>query len=56
MPEGKRPLGRQKLMWVDNIKMNLGDIRWSGMEWIDLAGDKGKWRALVNTVLNHRAA
>jgi hypothetical protein len=41
-------------MWVDNIKMDLREIRWDGMEWIDLAEDRDQWRALVNTVMNLR--
>jgi hypothetical protein len=48
----KRPLGRIIRRWVDNIKMDLRNIRSSGMNWIDLAQDKDQWRALVNTVLN----
>jgi hypothetical protein len=51
-PEGKRPLGRPRRMWVDNIKMNLGEIGWGGMDWVDLAQDNDQWRALVNTVMN----
>jgi hypothetical protein len=52
--EGKRPLGRSRRRWVDNIKMDLGEIGWDGMDWIDLAQDRGQWTALVNTVMNHR--
>jgi hypothetical protein len=51
-PEGKRPLGRPRGKWVDNIKMDLREIGWSGMDWIDLAEDRDHWRALVNTVMN----
>jgi hypothetical protein len=54
MPEGKRPLGRPRRRWVDNIKMNHRWIGWDGMDWIDLAQDRDKWRALVNTVMNIR--
>jgi hypothetical protein len=50
-PEANRPLGRQRSRWVDNIKMDLGEIGWDGMEWIKLAQDKDEWRALVNTML-----
>jgi hypothetical protein len=50
--EGKRPLGRPKREWVDNIKMNLREIGWDGRDWIDLAQDRDQWRALVNTVMN----
>jgi hypothetical protein len=38
-------------MWVDNIKMDLGEIRWGGVDWIDLTQDRDQWRALVNTVM-----
>jgi hypothetical protein len=48
-PEGKRPLGRPRRRWVDSIKM---DLRYDGMDWIDLAQDRDQWRALVNTVMN----
>jgi hypothetical protein len=51
-PEGKRPLGRPRCRWVDNIKMDLREIGWGGMDWIDLAQDRDRWRALVNTVIN----
>jgi hypothetical protein len=54
MPEGKRPLGRPRRRWVDNIKMDLREIRWDGGDWIDMAQDRDQWRALVNTVLNLR--
>jgi hypothetical protein len=54
MPEGKRPLGRRRRKWVDNIKMDLREIRWDGMDWIDLAQNRYQWRALVNTVMNLR--
>jgi hypothetical protein len=40
--------------WVDNIKMNLREIRWDGMDWIDLSQDRDQWRALVNMMMNHR--
>jgi hypothetical protein len=53
-PEGKRPLGRPKRRWVDNIKMDLREIRWDGLDWIDMAQDRDQWRALANTVLNLR--
>jgi hypothetical protein len=52
--EGKRPLRRPRHRWVDIIKMDLREIGWSGMDWIDLAQDRSQWRALVNTVLNLR--
>jgi hypothetical protein len=53
-PEGKRPLGRQRRRWVDNIKMDLGEIGWDSRDWIELAQDRDQWRALVNTVINLR--
>jgi hypothetical protein len=51
-PEAKRPLGRARRMWVDNIKMDLRETGWDGMDWIDLAQDRDQWRALVNKVMN----
>jgi hypothetical protein len=53
-PEGKRPLGRRRCMWVGNIKIDLREIGWEVMDWIDLAQDRDRWRALVNTVMNLR--
>jgi hypothetical protein len=53
-PEGKRPLGRPRRRWVDNIKMELKEIGWDGREWINLAQDRDQWRALVNAVMNLR--
>jgi hypothetical protein len=53
-PEGKRPLGRPRRGWVGNIKMDLREIGWGDMDWIDLAEGRDQWRALVNTVLNLR--
>jgi hypothetical protein len=53
-PEGKRPLGRPRRRWVDNIKMDLRMIGWDGVDWIDLAQDRDQWRALVNTIMNLR--
>jgi hypothetical protein len=55
-PEGKRPLGRPRRRWVDNIKMDLLEIGWGGVDWIDLAQDRVNWRALVNAVMNLRVA
>jgi hypothetical protein len=51
-PEEKRPLGRPRCRWVDNIKMNLLEICWGSVDWIGLAQDRDKWRALVNAVMN----
>jgi hypothetical protein len=53
-PEGKRPLGRPRRRWVDNIKMDLSDVGWDSMDWIDMAQDRDHWRAIVNTVMNLR--
>jgi hypothetical protein len=53
-PEGKRPLGRHRRGWEDNIKMDLREIGWGGMNWSDLAHDWDQWRALVNTVMKLR--
>jgi hypothetical protein len=53
-PEGKRPLGRPRCGWVNNIKMDLLEIGWGGVDWIGLAQDTDKWRALVNAVMNLR--
>jgi hypothetical protein len=53
-PEGKRPLGRRRCRWVDNIKMDLREIGWDVMEWIDVGRDRDQWRALANTVMNLR--
>ena len=51
-PEGKRPLGRPKYIWEDNIKMDLQEVECGGMDWIDLAQDRDRWRALVNALMN----
>jgi hypothetical protein len=51
---GKRPLGRPRRRWVDNIRMDLGEVDWGDVDWIDLAQDRNRWRALVNSVLNLR--
>jgi hypothetical protein len=53
-PEGKRPLGRPRCRWVDDVKMYLRGTGWGGMDWIDLAQDRDQWRALVNTVMSLR--
>jgi hypothetical protein len=53
-PGGKRPLGRPRSRWVDNIKMDLGEIGWDGVAWIELAQDRDQWRAVVNTVMKLR--
>jgi hypothetical protein len=51
-PEGKRPLGRPRRRWVDNIKMDLREVGWDGRDWIDLAQDRERWRGYVNAVMN----
>jgi hypothetical protein len=51
-PEVKRPLGRPRGWWVDNIRMDLREVRWDGVDWIHLTQDKEQWRAVVNTVMN----
>jgi hypothetical protein len=53
-PEGKRPLVRPRRRWVDNIGMGLGEVGWGDVDWIGLAQDRDKWRALVNSVMNLR--
>jgi hypothetical protein len=53
-PEGKRPLARPRRRWVDNIKMDLLEIELNAVNWIGLAQDRYRWRALVNTVMNLR--
>jgi hypothetical protein len=54
-PEGKIPLERRRRRWVDNIKIDLREIGWVGIDWIDLDQDRDQWRALVNTVMKLRA-
>jgi hypothetical protein len=51
-PEGKRLVGRPRCRWEDNIKKDLREIGWGGMDWIDLSQDRDQWRALVNMVMN----
>jgi hypothetical protein len=53
-PEGKRPLGRPRRRWEDGIKTDLTEIGWEVVEWIHLAQDRDRWRALVNAVMNLR--
>jgi len=53
-PEGNRPLARPTRRWEDNIKMGLQEVEFGGMDWIELAQDRDRWRALVNAVMNIR--
>ena len=53
-PEGKRPLGRPRHRWEDNIKMDLQKVRCGGMDWIELAQDRDRWQALANVLMNLR--
>jgi len=53
-PEGKRPLGRPKRSWEDNIRMDLQEVGCWGTDWMELAQDRDSWRALVNAVMNLR--
>ena len=53
-PEGKRPLGRPRCRWEDNIKMDLHEMGCEGMDWIELAQDRDRWRVLVNAVMIFR--
>jgi hypothetical protein len=52
--EGRRPLGRSRRRWVDNIRMDHVEVGWSDVDWIRLAQDRDRWRALVNSVSNLR--
>ena len=53
-PEGKRPLGRPRRRWVDNVRMDLEEVGCGYMNWIGLAQDRGRWRTLVSAVMNFR--
>ena len=53
-PEGKRPFGRSRCRWEDNIKMDIQEVGCGSMDWIELAQDRERWRALVNSVMNLR--
>ena len=53
-PDGKRPLGRSRHRWEDNMRMDLQEMGNGGMDWIELAQDRDRWRALVSTVMNFR--
>jgi hypothetical protein len=53
-PEGKRPLGRQRRRWKDGIRMDLREIGWESVDWIQVAQDRDRWRAVVSAVMNLR--
>ena len=53
-PEGKRPFGRRRSRWEGNIKMDIQEVGWGGVDWLDLAEHRDGWRALVNAVMNFR--
>jgi hypothetical protein len=53
-PEGKKPLGRPRSRWLGNIRMDAVQVVWDDVDWIGLAQDRDRWRALVNSVLNLR--
>jgi hypothetical protein len=53
-PEGKRPLGRPRRRWEDNVKMDLQEVGWGGIDWFELAQDRDSWRVLVSAVMNLR--
>jgi hypothetical protein len=55
-PEGNKLLGMQRCRWVNNIKIDLREIGWGGIDWIDLAQDRDQWWALVNMVVNFRGS
>jgi hypothetical protein len=55
-PEGRTPLGRPRHRWMDNIKMDVEEIVWGGVDWINLAQDRDKWRVLVNVVIKLQIA
>jgi hypothetical protein len=52
--QGKRPLGRPRHRWDDNIKMELQEVGWVGMDWIDMAQDRDRWRTLIKAVMKIR--
>jgi hypothetical protein len=55
-PEGRRPVGRPRPRWLDTIRMDLGEVGWGDVDWIGVAQDRDRWRALVSSALNPRAA
>jgi hypothetical protein len=54
--EGRRTLGRPKRKWEDNIKMHFQEVEWEGVDWIDLAQDRNRWRTVVKTVMNFKVS
>jgi hypothetical protein len=54
MSDGKSPLGSPRRRWVDNIRKDLGEVEWGDVDWIGLAQDRNRWRAVVNSILNLR--
>ena len=54
-PDRKRPIGRPRRRWDDNIKTDLQEVEWGGMDWITVTQDRDRWRAVVNAVMNLRA-
>jgi hypothetical protein len=52
IPERRRPMGRSRCRWEENIKMDITEVGWDGMDWIYVAKDSGQWRAFVTTVRN----
>ena len=55
-PEGMGPHGRRRRRWEDNIKMNLQEVRWGNMNWVDVASDRERWRTVFNAVMNLHVA
>jgi hypothetical protein len=53
-PEGRRPLGRPRFRWEDNIKMDLQEVGWGGMDWIDMVQDRDRWWDFVSAVMKLR--
>jgi hypothetical protein len=51
-PEGRRPRGRPRCIWEDNIKMELQEVEWGSLDWTDIAEDRARWRSLVNAIMN----
>ena len=56
IPEGKRPLGRPRSRWEENIKMDIEETGWEGVDWNDFTQDRDKWRGVMNAVMNIRVS